>query len=567
MRTTGDNAAQRMTFAGSLSHSGSTAAKRSILAELPSDLAALHEAGALHIHDLEAFGRAPNCLMIDVRKCFPQYVSSRHSPTTKILAVFDFIRNTIANLANEQSGGIGFGDFDEDLGWMLDNVGADLTDQATRDIVEASIVSLIEWLNSVRSRFGLECYYVTFNIGVAESHSGRTVAQILLDCYRGSPALFTRPNIVFKVTRKVNLDPDSPNRSLLELAMAISAERMFPTYLLCDAAPNRTIQPSRLAVMGCRTRIVQNAFGESGSIGRGNLGYVTINLPRLAANAVGAGHLDAIDRFIRGWDVVAESARRILMLRLNLLLQRSPGDFPANCEIGAWCASFDNPLSLEGVFRHGTLSLGFVGLSEAVKILGAGDLVNSTAAQSLAYDICSHMRRTVDSYRQQERLNFTLLGTSAEYCPGRFASLDRHAISLPQAEKGYYTNSFHVDVAAKLHPFTKIRLEGPFHELCNGGSVTYVELREAPTGNWTAIEDLIRAAVDANVSYLGINFPRDICCGCGDEGVFDVCPTCGGTNITRLRRVSGYIEDLSFFTSGKKAEVACRQPVDYHAPC
>lgn len=567
MRSNNDNAAQRITFAGELSQSGSVAAKKSILAKIPSDLAALHESGSLHIHDLEAFGRAPNCLMIDIRKCFPlDSLLSRPLPS-KILAVFDFIKFTIANLANEQSGGIGFGDFDEDLGWLLDKAGANLLDKSTQDLVEASLLSLIEWLNVVRSRYGLECYYVTLNLGVAVSASGRTVARMLLDCYRRSPALFTRPNLVFKVKQDINLGLNSPNRDLLELAMAVSAERMFPTFLLCDAAPNQAIPPSRLAVMGCRTRVVQNEFDAPGSIGRGNLGYVTINLPRLAAQVMASGSLDYIARFMDEWDTIADSARRILLLRFNMLLQRRPEEFPSNVEIGAWSTNFDNPLGFEGVFRHGTLSLGFVGLSETVEILEAGSLSESAKAQSLAFDICTHMRKTVDAFRKQEGLNFTLIATSAEFCPGRFAQLDQRDFALPQAKKGYYTNSFHLDVGTMLHPFAKIRLEGPYHALCNGGSVTYIELREAPIGNVTAIEDLVKEATDAGISYLGINFPRDVCRRCGNEGVFDCCPACGSTDITRLRRVSGYIEDLSFFTSGKKAEVACRRPVDEtHVP-
>ena len=561
MRASNENAAQRMTYSGSLSQIGILAKKESVLLELPQELAELHVNGTLHIHDLDAFGCAPNCLMVDIRKCFPFACLNNRPPLSKILAVFEFIRSTIANLANEQTGGIGFGDFDEDLGWLLDMAGADLTNPATCQLIEGGLVSLIEWINTVRTRYGLECYYVTLNIGVARSPSGRFIAQMLLNCFRHSLPLFTRPNIVFKVKGDANLAPGAPNRNLLDQALALAAERMFPTFFLCDATPIQSIPPSRLAVMGCRTRVVQNEFGEPGSIGRGNLGYVTINLPRIAANAVESATRNVVAHFKENWDIVANSARRILMLRFNQLLKRSPMEFPYNFEIGAWSKDFDNPLGIEGVFQHGTLSVGFVGLAEAVEILGAGKLDDNQTAQSLAYDICAYMRQSVDSYREQEGLNFTLLGTSAEYCPGRFALLDQETLGLPQAKKGYYTNSFHLDVSAEVHPFRKIGIEGPFHGMCNGGAVTYIEFKEAPIGNSSAIEDLIRAAINAGIIYFGINFPRDICRLCGNEGVFDNCSTCGSANIVRLRRVSGYIEDLAYFTSGKKAEVKRRYPL------
>ena len=170
------------------------------------------------------------------------------------------------------------------------------------------------------------------------------------------------------------------------------------------------------------------------------------------------------------------------------------------------------------------------------------------------------MREIIDGFRKDTNLNFTLLATSGEYISGRFPTIDKTYYSNNLLNKGYYTNSFHVDVDSLLHPIEKLFYEGIFHDLCNGGCISYVEFSSAPLDNSEAIIEIIDAGIKYGVSYLGINYPMDICNSCGSIGTFDICSECGSNRIKRIRRVSGYLEDLDFFTKGKEAEEANRKP-------
>ena len=169
-------------------------------------------------------------------------------------------------------------------------------------------------------------------------------------------------------------------------------------------------------------------------------------------------------------------------------------------------------------------------------------------------NLFNFMREQVNQFGDEENLNFSLLATSGEGISSRFVDIDIKHYDSPLFEKGYYTNSFHVDVDSMIHPFRKIQLEGAFHELCNGGSITYVELGSAPLHNTEALYDMVTCAVQTGVSYLGFNYPLDICKDCGYSGTFDTCSHCDSNNIKRIRRVSGYLEDLSNFGKGKRNE-------------
>ena len=170
------------------------------------------------------------------------------------------------------------------------------------------------------------------------------------------------------------------------------------------------------------------------------------------------------------------------------------------------------------------------------------------------------MREYCDRQRDKYHFSFSLLATSGELISGRFSEIDRTMFhpSCDIFSKGFYTNSFHVNVDSGIPAREKLRKEGAFHIYCNGGSISYVELGEAPIGNDEGIRELVEEGIQAGVRYLGINFPKDICKSCGTSGVFDGCPVCGSKDITRIRRVSGYLEILEGFTSGKKHEVKTR---------
>ncbi|OPY34229.1 MAG: anaerobic ribonucleoside triphosphate reductase [Methanomassiliicoccales archaeon PtaU1.Bin124] len=557
-----DNASQRKTYVGAVYEIGTDAIKKQILSEIDPEAADLHRSGKIHLHDLEAYGKTYNCLTLDLLKGFPFERFEQYSDSRKIMETFNYFRRMIVELANEQSGGMGFANFDEDISRIFKRCSLSPTDYNLITLRE-NIESFIDWINNARERCGQVSYYVSLNLGLSENDFGRAVSKFVLEYFGNSSPEYIRPNIIFKVKSGINHDPKDPNYDLFQLALSSTSRKMVPTYLLCDSAPNINVDASKIGIMGCRTRVVQNEFGEDTTIGRGNIDYITINLPRIALE------IDSMNRdsdteerirlFKEAWLETANSVKLSLLDRYNRLSQLDVEDFPCNSAHNLWLGDVQNCRSLNEIFKNGTLSIGFIGLSEAIEILTGKRFYESQETCDVSLDFVRFMRQTVDRFRKENGLNFSLLATSGEYISGRFPDLDAKLFNHPVIEKGFYTNSFHANVDSGLSPFDKIRLEGPFHILCNGGCISYVEFSSAPLTNTLAILDIINVAVKNGVSYLGINFPVDSCLSCGQSGVFDQCPNCGGNKIKRIRRVSGYLEDLEFFTKGKKAEVATRR--------
>jgi ribonucleoside-triphosphate reductase len=210
--------------------------------------------------------------------------------------------------------------------------------------------------------------------------------------------------------------------------------------------------------------------------------------------------------------------------------------------------------TIDDMLRQGTYSFGFIGISETVEVLIGKNIYNDNEGYSLALKIGRFMREYIDALRTEEQVNYSLLATPGEMLSGRFCEIDKKEFYHSVHKKDFYTNSFHVDVDAGLPLLDKIEKEAVFHRLCNGGCITYIEFKSAPLGNIEALSDGIEYAVNKGISYLGFNYPLDICNKCGYSGTFDICDNCGSTNIKHIRRISGYLEDLNFFTKGKTAE-------------
>lgn len=558
-----NNAAKRDTYVGNLFQKGTTETKKEILSRIDSSFKRYHNEGYIHIHDLEGYGNTYNCLTPDILKKFPFERLEDLSNYGKIAEIFNFYKYIISNLANEQPGGIAFANFDADISYIFKKLDIEKNDESLLFLKE-SLKSFIYWINTSRTRYGQECYYISLNLGLSTNQIGRFVTRSILESFLNSPSNFIRPNIIFKVDDEVNLNPQSPNFDLYNLAIECTAKKMIPTYLLCSSKPNVNFQPDKLAVMGCRTRVMQNLHGEETSIGRGNIAYITVNLPRIALEVMNTYEQNDINKNIKllkaKWDEVVEISRSILLDRLYSLDNIKSDYFPTNTRYDLWNRDFNSSENFIEVFKQGTLSIGFIGLSEAFEIMSGEKYYTSEKNYSLALELVKYMRFTLDELRNKEKVNFTLLATSGEYISGRFPKIDSGYYDNEIVEKGYYTNSFHVDVDSKLHPFEKLRIEGEFHELCNGGCITYVEFASAPLNNLLSIDEIIRKSIECGVSYLGINYPLDICNDCGEKGTFDSCLKCGSQNIKRVRRVSGYLEDSSYFTEGKKAEVKNRKP-------
>jgi ribonucleoside-triphosphate reductase len=558
---TGENAADRMTYAGEIFSLGEKKRKEDILNGLPPEWRDLHTGGYIHIHDLDAFGFTYNCLAVDLRTFFPFERFTGLSQEAKIIGVFDFLKEFLTKLGNEQSGGMAFSNFDIETADVFSRLGLSLTD-INDALFRAAIGSFFVWCSNSHERLGKVSYYVSLNIGLAYTDLGRYVCKAILEELVSSPATVFKPNVIFKVKKGINFDTADTNYSLFQTALKTTTIKMFPTYLLCDAAQNISIEPEKLAVMGCRTRVVDNKYETNGSTGRGNIANISVNLPRLALEAISDGNSNIDMRlqfFTKAWDKLVTTVAEILEDRYRKLINdRTAEDFRTNLQYDLWCVPFTKPL--DEIFKNGTLSIGFIGLSEAVEVLTGKKFYNDSEAYLIAKKMVSYMRDFTNARRDATRFNYSLLATSGELISGRFTDSDiRHGFQHSVTQKGFYTNSFHVDVDSELNVFDKIDIEAPFHSLCNGGCISYIEFKEAPINNERALEELILYAVEKGIHYLGFNFNLDICTNCGTKGIFDKCPSCASEEITRVRRVSGYLEILDYFTKGKKKEVKLRR--------
>lgn len=528
-----DNAANRSSFVGKIFKNGERDIKNKVLQALAPEQSRLHREGYIHIHDLDAYDLTYNCLTFDFLKSFPYHKFVDQTDSRKISSIFNYIIALFTDIGNEQSGGMAFANFDMDLAEVFAKLNIELNLQ-NKEVLKDSIYNLILWANDTHTRMGQTSYYVSFNIGLATTETGRFIAYTLIDEFENAGALVFKPNIIFKVKSGLNRFEDDESFYIFDKALKCTAKKMIPTYVLCDSPTNKDIDPKKLSVMGCRTRVIDNLHGKDGAIGRGNIANISINLPRLALEVEqelsAATAIEKFAAFKQKWLEVAAITKDILLHRFEKL-----------CE----------------------LSLGFIGLSEAMEVLFKNRYYLDEKIYQKALDFVDYMRAYCDQLKLEYQLNFSLLATSGELISGRFTEIDRQKFKTEDVDiftKGFYTNSFHINVDSGLSAFDKIAFEAEFHKKCNGGCITYLELDSAPLGNSEALREYIEEGIKTGTHYLGINFPNDVCRadGCFSQGIFDQCPECKSKDITRIRRVSGYLEILDGFTYGKKNEVSKR---------
>lgn len=445
------------------------------------------------------------------------------------------------------------------------------TDRATYQAMEA----LIHNLNTMNSRAGAQTPFSSINYGTDTSAEGRMVIKNILlanekGLGNGETPIF--PIHIFKVKEGVNFNKTDPNYDLFRLACKVSAKRLFPNFSFIDAPFNLPYYKkgdynTEIAYMGCRTRVMANVYDPSREIvtGRGNLSFTSINLPRLAIESQGN-----IDTFFNKLDYYLNLCIEQLKARFKIQCQKTVKNFPFLMGQGVWIDSekLSKEDTLEEVLKHGTLSVGFIGLAEALKSLIGVHHGESAEAQQLGLKIVSHMRERMDREAEVTHLNFSLLATPAEGLSGRFVKLDakKYGIIEGVTDRDYYTNSFHVPVYCPISAFKKINLEAPYHALTNGGHISYVELDGDPTNNVDAFEKVIRYMKEQGIGYGSINHPVDRDPICGYTGIIgETCPYCGrsekvdGIPFERIRRITGYlVGTLDRFNDAKRAEVRDR---------
>lgn len=434
------------------------------------------------------------------------------------------------------------------------------TKYADREIIRKTyqaMEALIHNLNTMHSRAGAQVPFSSINYGTDTSPEGRLVMKSAMEATgaglgNGETPIF--PIQIFKVKEGVSYNPEDPNYDLFKLACKTSAKRLFPNFSFLDAPFNKQYYKpghpeTECAYMGCRTRVMGNQHDPSREIvyGRGNLSFTSINLPRLGLKAKGD-----IEAFFESLDHMIDTCIGQLNERFKIQGQKKVKNFPFLMGQGVWIDSekLKPEDTIEEVIKHGTLTIGFIGLAECLKSLIGEHHGESDRAEQLGIEIIAYMRKRMDEEARKTGLNWSVIATPAEGLSGRFVRMDRERFgSIPGiTDRDYYTNSFHIPVYYEINAFDKIRKEAPFHELTNGGHISYIELDGDPQKNLDAYESVVRCMKECGIGYGSINHPvdRDPCCGY--TGIIDnECPNCGRkehdgkSQFERIRRITGYL--------------------------
>ena len=444
-------------------------------------------------------------------------------------------------------------------------------DETNEDTLQA-MEALIHNLNTMHSRAGAQVPFSSLNYGTDTSEEGRMAIYNLLEATmrglgKGETPIF--PIQIFKVKEGINYNEGDPNYDLFKLAIRCSGRRLFPNFSFIDAPMNIPYYKegdynTEVAYMGCRTRVIGNVDKNNEiTSGRGNLSFTSINLPRIAIEAKGD-----LDKFFKVLKERLDLVKDQLLERFNIQCHKHVYNFPFLMGQNVWLDSdklgYDDEIA--PVLKHGTLTVGFIGLAETLKALIGKHHGESKEAQELGLKIVSFMRETTDKYAEEYKLNFSLIATPAEGLSGRFVRIDKKKYGVIEGvtDRDFYTNSFHIPVYYSIGIFDKIHLEAPYNYLTNGGHITYVEVDGDVAKNEEAFERIIRCMHDEGIGYGSVNHPLDRDPVCGYSGIIDnVCPSCGRHEgeipFERIRRITGYlVGTLDRFNDAKRSEVKSR---------
>ncbi len=463
----------------------------------------------------------------------------------------------------------------EDQIGTIQRVAKSYTQKEIRRATYQAMEAFVHNLNTMHSRAGAQIPFSSINYGTDTSPEGRLVIESVLlateaGLGNGETAIF--PIHIFKVKEGISYNPGDPNYDLFQLACRVSAKRLFPNFSFLDAPFNlQYYKPgnhdTEVAYMGCRTRVIGNHYDKTRQTvgGRGNLSFTSINLPRLAIKSNGN-----LDIFFEDLDRKITLVIDQLMERYKIQAAKKVKNYPFLMGQGIWMDSDKlGPNDKIGeVLKHGTLTMGFIGLAECLKALIGSHHGETQEARNLGLNIVGYMRKRMDEASAKTGMNYTLIATPAEGLSGRFVRIDRQRYGIIEGvtDREYYTNSFHVPVYYDISAFDKIKIEAPYHDLTNAGHITYVELDGDPTKNLDAFERIVRCMKESGIGYGSINHPVDRDPVCGYTGIIDnECPKChrvekeGDPGFERIRRITGYlVGTVDRFNNAKRAEESQR---------
>ena len=429
------------------------------------------------------------------------------------------------------------------------------TDRTTYQAMEAFVHNL----NTMHSRAGAQVPFSSINFGTDTSPEGRMVIKnylLSVDAGLGKGETPIFPISIFKVKEGVNYNKEDPNYDLFKLSCKVSAKRLFPNFSFIDSPFNKQCYKdgdftTEVGYMGCRTRVLGNVVDPNKSVtpGRGNLSFTTINLPRLGIkHGIITNEKTDLNGFFEELGNLMDMVKDQLLERFEIQCSKKMYNFPFLLGQGVWLDSEKLKPNdrLRKILKHGTLSIGFIGLAECLKALLGKHHGESDEAQKLGIKIIKFMREKCDEYSKQYNLNFTCLATPAEGLSGRFTGIDKAIYGRIKGvtDREYYTNSFHVPVYHNISVVDKIKKEAPYHEFTNAGHISYIELDGDTANNVEAFEQIVRIMKENNMGYAAINHPVDRDPVCGYVGVIgDICPGCGrhsgeGVSIEKINSIN-----------------------------
>ncbi|WP_090739375.1 anaerobic ribonucleoside triphosphate reductase [Paenibacillus sp. Mc5Re-14] len=567
---------------GMMSLFASTSAKTFAVEKLLSEEARnAYLEGYIHIHDLDFYATGTTtCCQIPLGKLLRNGFDTGHGhmrEPNNIMSAMALTSIILQANQNQQHGGQSIPMFDYDLApyvektyqkclEMLKSIGLvndieekawNLTDKQVYQACEAFVHNS----NSMHSRGGSQTPFISINLGTDTSKEGRMITKNLLLATQaglgdGETPIF--PITVFKVKDGVNFNPDDPNYDLYQLSLETTSKRLFPNYVFIDAPFNlqyyNGTPESEIATMGCRTRTISNVNGDETPVGRGNLSFTSINLPLLAIES------RDIDDFFFKLNKYVDISIKQLFDRYLYQASKSVANFKFLYSQGIWSngEELDSNDKLGDILKQGTLSVGFVGLAEALVALIGEHHGESEEAWELGYSIIKFIRDKTDVATRKYNMNVTTLATPAESFAGKAlkTTREKHGVIQGVTDREYFTNGFHIPVYYKIGAFNKIKKEAPFHNLTNAGHITYIELDGNASNNVKALDAIVRAMKENGIGYGSINHPVDRCLDCKHQGIInEECPKCESKKIERIRRITGYlVGSMDKWNSAKRAE-------------
>lgn len=579
IETDRDNANVGNNFSSKLLRIASESNKWNTLAIMPKGLARAHETGDLYYHDLDSYNLTVNCLHIPTREMLENGFNTGYGTINaprRIETAAELSCILLQSTQNDMFGGQSHPDFDNDMGIFVDPTREEirrelgeleiseekietLLENKVRKKVQQAMQGVVYNLNTMHSRAGSQVPFSSINIGLPESEDAALVCEVFLLEYekglgKGEQPIF--PNIIFRVKSGVNREENDPYFYLYKLACRVAAKRMNPTFMNIDSDFNKEYYEKGYvpATMGCRTYLMKNINGEPGCKGRGNIAPTTINLPRIGLQAKGD-----IDKFFEILDSRLELSKDSLLHRYDVLKNLKVKDLPfvagQNLMKGSENLGLDD--SIEPILKQGTWGIGFIGLAETLVALTGKHHGEDVEARELGVKIVEHMRQYTDKITEEYKLNWSCYATPAEGLSGKFIKQDQKIFGEIKGvtDKEYYTNSFHVPVAYPISIKDKIDIEAPYHKLCNGGHISYIEVDDSPNGE-TVMDIINYAYKNTNISYVGVNFHIRYCRECGTylHENQSSCPKCGSQDIQGISRVTGYLSLDERFGAGKYHE-------------